>query len=218
MSGSVTRPATSTSSSSDVGPRHVSSEFFDSFVRDRIKFAAMQLANQFRMQPDQEEDLRQDMALELVKATRKFSAARSQWHTFACRVLNMFVTRFICDEMERIAKRLPTSPAADPESDLDGHPPEARDNVTVHAVGMDVNLVVARMPARLRKMCELLKHRRPSEVAKILRINRTSVYRFIRDARKHFEKAGFEPHLQNPRDKKPIQADVAGVHTHEDEQ
>jgi len=178
----------------------LSSHPIDDYVLKRIEFRARQLAIRYRLPDDRRNDLAQDMAVELQKASRRFDPnGRASWHTYACRVLDLAAKKFMQEECRR-RKREAGGLVSLSESP-DGYPSAA--NCVALAVDdpsliqfelrMDVEVVLARMPERLRRVCLLLMDLSPTEAAKALGIHRNSIYRLIAQIRAYFmdPKLGF---------------------------
>ena len=171
----------------------------DDYVLKRIDFRAQQLAIKFRLPDDRRDDLAQEMVVELLKAADRFNPDRSaSWHTYACRVLDLAVKKLAQAEC-RMRQREAGKPMGFSEAP-DGCPPavddpahEGEDDLAKLELKLDIDVVLARMPQRLRQTCTLLMHQSPTEAAKAMGIHRNSIYRRIAQARAYFmdPKLGF---------------------------
>ena len=168
----------------------------DSYVLARIDYRVGRLATRFSLDESRQDDFRQDMVVELLNAAGRFKPAMAQWHTFACRVLDLAVkklTQMECRLRQREAGRpvmgfseeTDDCPAAVNEPADLGH-----DDIAQLEIQIDVSQVLSRMPQRLRDAAEMLKSLSPSEAANALGIHRNSIYRLIVEIRAYFEKAG----------------------------
>ncbi|MEX0641134.1 MAG: sigma-70 family RNA polymerase sigma factor [Pirellulales bacterium] len=171
-------------------------ELIDDYVLKRIEFRAKQLAIQFRLSDDRRDDLQQEMVVELLKASARFDQTGSaSWHTYACRVLDLSVKKLIqieCRMRQREAGRpmgFSKSPDGCPSA-VNNPAHEGEDELAQLEMKLDIDLVMSRMPARLRQVCELLKKHSPTEAAEVMGIHRNSIYRLIAQAREYFEKIG----------------------------
>jgi RNA polymerase sigma factor (sigma-70 family) len=164
----------------------------DDYVLKRIDFRAQQLAIKFRLPDDRRDDLAQEMVVELLKAADRFDPDRSaSWHTYACRVLDLAVKKLAQAEC-RMRQREAGKPMGFSEAP-DGCPPavddpahEGEDDLAKLELKLDIDVVLARMPRRLRQACRLLMHLSPTEAAKAMGIHRNSIYRLIAQARGYF--------------------------------
>lgn len=185
-----------------VSPGHFTTDnahLIDDYVLERIDFRARRLAIKFRLPDDRREDFAQEMVVELLKAADRFDPAGfASWRTYACRVLDLAVKKLAqaeCRMRQRESGR-PVSFAQAPDgcpSAVNNPFSEGEDDIAQLELEMDMEVVLARMPARLRTVCELLMHLSPREAAKEMGIHRNSIYRLIAKARAHFmePKLGF---------------------------
>ena len=166
----------------------------DDFVLTRVDYWARKLARRFRLSDDERDDCRHSMVLELLQAAQRFDPAKATWHTFACRVLDLFARHLRREEGNRLARRPGPSPKAPEEgsgSALDAIVDEHDDIGDVER-RLDVEQVMAAMSPRVRKACQLLKHLSPPEAAQAMGIHRSSIYRLMASARRCFEEAGLD--------------------------
>jgi RNA polymerase sigma-70 factor (ECF subfamily) len=182
-----------------VGRETFSSHPIDDYVLKRIDFRARQLAIKFRLSDDRRDDLAQAMIVELLKAATRFDPDGSAtWHTYACRSLDLAVkklTQTECRMRQREAGRpMGYSQSPDGCSSAVNNPAHVvEDGLAQLELKMDVDVVLARMPQRLRQVCRLLMELSPTEAAKALGIHRNSIYRLIAQVRAYFmdPKLGF---------------------------
>ena len=92
----IRRGAVSGSETLSSDPQHrtvdpQADDLLDHFVLDRIGYRARRLAVQFNLDDGRQDDLRQDMVAEVLRAATRFDPTRTTWHTFACRVLDRLV-------------------------------------------------------------------------------------------------------------------------------
>jgi len=169
----------------------------DGYVLGRIDFRARHLARTLGLSDEERDDVRHDMTVEVLKAARRFDPAQATWHTFVCRVLNRFTRQYGRDEGVR-RKHEVAPPACDAATDGDSAAsvfdsvPDQHDDLGDLERRLDTQAVLASLPWRLRKVCELLKHKSPPEVAAALGIHRSAIYPLIARARRHFAAAGLD--------------------------
>ncbi|HED53876.1 MAG TPA: sigma-70 family RNA polymerase sigma factor [Phycisphaerales bacterium] len=169
------------------------SHLIDNYVLERIDFRARRLAIRFRLPDDRRDDLAQEMTHELLKAATRFDPDGSAaWHTYACRVLDLAVKKLIqseCRTRKREAGGLVRfSESPDGCSSAANCLAMAVDDPSLiqFELRMDVEMVLARMPERLRRVCLLLMELTPAEAAEALGIHRNSIYRLIAQIRAYF--------------------------------
>lgn len=173
------------------------SHLIDDYVLKRIDFRARQLAIKFRLPDDRRDDLAQEMVVELLKAANRFDPDGSAtWHTYASRVLDLAVKKLAqaeCRMRQREAGRpMGFSQAPDGSPSAVNNPAhEGEDELAQLELKLDIDVVLARMPERLRQACRLLMHLSPTEAAEAMGIHRNSIYRLIAQARAYF----MEPRL-----------------------
>lgn len=190
---------TSDRRAASIGRETSSSHLIDDYVLKRIGFRARQLAIKFRLPDDRRDDLGQEMVVELLKAAERFDPnGPATWRTYACRVLDLAVKKLAQAECRTRKREAGRPMRCSQQSDgcpsvVDGSAYESPDDLAQMELQMDVAVVLARMPERLREACELLMRMTPTEAAKELGIHRNSIYRLIAEARAHFTspKVGF---------------------------
>jgi len=167
----------------------------DDYVLERINFRARQLAIKFRLPDDRRDDLAQEMAVEVLNAADRFDPDGSAtWHTYASRVLDLAVKKLA--QNERRARQRDAGRQMNPSQASDGCLSDAdypvRDcNLAQLELKLDVEVVLARMPQRLRKVCRLLMRLSPTEAAEAMGIHRNSIYRLIAKVREYFMQPNF---------------------------
>ncbi len=190
---------TSDRRAANIGRETPSSSIIDDYVLKRIDFRARQLAIKFQLPDDRRDDLAQEMVVELLTAAERFDPdGAATWHTYASRVLDLAVKKLAQNERrarQRAAGRvLSLSQAPDGCPSVVDPPARGGDgDLAQLELKLDVEAVLARMPQRLRKACELLMRLSPAEAAEALGIHRNSIYRLISEAREYFldPKSGF---------------------------
>ena len=166
-------------------------EFLDEYVLDRIGYLARRLARQYDLDESQSEDVRQDMIVGVLEASRRFDPAKASWHTFACSALDICCKRFCrqqASQIEHTAGDLLTDDESG-ENSIAGSAVTPLSYLQDMHTAIDVAEIIAKMPTSLRQTCELLKVHSVSETARILGIHRNVLYRKIERIRAHFERA-----------------------------
>ncbi len=169
-------------------------QLIDEYVLERIAFRLRRLAKQFNLTEDEQEDYRQDMVVELLSAFERFDPGKAKRETFVNRVLDKLVkyaTRTRCTHRRR---------ACDSPIGFEGIAPGYQLVVNDTCAGeldeqgrrelrLDVKVVMARMPERLRGVCRLLMEFDPTAAARELGICRQSIYRNIAEIRRYLTAA-----------------------------
>ena len=173
---------------------HPSVRNLDRYTLERIEYRVARLTRVFHLSVDDADDLRQSMALELLRALRRFDPTRATRQTFINRVLDLYY-RHTARSIRTQRRHEAMSPA--PLSSLNGWTPLSNDTRAGErseadraCEAIDLERALATLPRKLRLICEELKHHSPREVAQRLRIHRGSVYRAIGQIRAHFGACG----------------------------
>ena len=173
----------------------------DDYALKRIKYRVGRLIGRFGLTESDREDLQQDFILELLKAFRRFDPAKSSRKTFITRVLNRKFKHIVRNGATRMRHE-----ARDPVSldkVMESYMPtaEVRMNHTGQVclsdqlrieLRLDLEHILATLPARLRRICELLKVYSPAETARGLGVVPSTVWRAIAKIRSHFAAAGLD--------------------------
>jgi RNA polymerase sigma factor (sigma-70 family) len=173
-----------------------SKDLLDAFVLERIDFYARKVAKRLGVKGEDLDDIRQDMTLEVLKAARRFDSDQATWHTFVCRVLTKHARHYRRDErVRRRHETLSPMDEVEPDGSTDLLDPEAimdeHDDIGDVDLRLDTETVLASLPPRLRKVCELIRAgKTPDEVAAAVGVHRCHLYRLLDAARRHFEAAG----------------------------
>lgn len=176
---------------------HSNHNVIDGYALDRIEYRAKRLAIQLGLSDQDREDYFQEMIAEVLSAFKKFDECKSSRKTFINRVLDRFVKNAIRTEMTRRRRTfdnaLPLSvveeiaiPAVN-----DPHVDEMNEIERLD-LRMDIQKIMSCMPQRLTQICELITDHSVSEIANKLGIHRTSIYRYIAEIRKYFNRGGYE--------------------------
>lgn len=167
----------------------------DDYALSRINFRVRRLTCQFDLSEDEQGDYRQDMMVELLSAFERFDPSKATRETFINRVLDRFVKYAIRARFTRL-RRTCDSPLGFEDVSIGFEPVvnEARagekDEQARRELRLDMAVVMARMPARLRRMCRLLMKFGATETARKLGICRQSIYRNFAEIREYMIGAG----------------------------
>jgi len=176
-----------------------------SLIRRRVGrlVAALKLA------PDAQPDLEQTLLVALLRRYPRFLPARSPWHAFAIGVLDHAVAEHLkhAGKQKRRPDRRITSLAIEvlnsagqtttlgetltAEQGLRRRELDRRSDSEQFDLRHDVQLVLARLSARDRKLCAELMQDNVSQVARTRRLPRRTLRRRLQALRDQFTDAGF---------------------------
>jgi len=160
------------------------------------------------------EDLEQEMMLDLLMRLPKFDPNKSTHKTFVARVVERKVSNLIRHRTQEMRDyRRETYSLNEPIDDGDGgtiersqtiadqhdrRPGRHRrsDQEAVELV-LDVQAMLMRLPADLRRLCELLKSGSIADAVREMDIPRTTLNYRVKKLRKLFEKAGLRDYLRD---------------------
>ena len=167
----------------------------DDYALARIDFRVGRLARAFRLSEDDANDLRQEMAGELLKASTRYDPDRSSRNTYINRTLDRYyrhVARRLRNRQRHEAKK-PTPISAMknfcPAVNEPGKGELSEQDRT--ELRIDQAGILASMPARLRRFGAVLRVYLPREAAKYLDVHPSTVYRAIGEIRPYFVAAGY---------------------------
>ena len=148
-------------------------------------------------------DFEQELAAHQWVAAKGYDPSRSKATTFARAVLDNKAASIV--EQRRAAKRSPTAPATPGLESGEDHAAEVIDLSDLRAsellreesadLGADLARSVAKMPPRLRSLCELLSQGTITDAATASQRSRDSIYSDLAVIRRHFERAGLREYL-----------------------
>jgi len=172
--------------------------FVDDYAMARIRYRVGKIARRFGMSSHERADLQQDMAAELLKASARFDPSLASRRTFINRVLDRHMKYLLRKEYTRRCRPC-TSPAGFDDINH-GFQPAVNDlrmgeldEQARAEVRLDLEAVIATMPAKLQSVCAALTELKPADAAERLGVSRQTVYRYIHEIREHFERAGLTP-------------------------
>jgi len=166
----------------------------DDYALARIDYRVGRLVEAFRLNEDDAADVRQDMIAELLKAAARHDPERSQRNTFINRTLDRYylhVARALSNRQKHESTH-PTPIAALPDFSSTVNDLRQGERSEAERVDLAIDLaeVVSKLPPQLKQICEALRLYKPSEAARRLGVHRSTIYRAIREIRKHFVAAG----------------------------
>lgn len=177
-----------------------------------IRRKAKQLARQRGFTVNDEEDIQQMLVLKLLKHLPAYDATQSHPNAFVKTVVERYAASLLRNSRaEKRDRRRVCSLSTVVDHDDNG-PIElgetigqreqdarlgraSRDQYETADVAMDVTDVLPTLPAELRDLCERLKRKSITEVARDLNMPRGTLYESINKLRAHFEAAGLKDYL-----------------------
>jgi len=169
----------------------------DDYALARIDYRIRRLVEAFRLGDEEAEDLRQEMIAELLKAGVRHNPGRSQRNTFINGTLDRYylhVARSLANRQKHESMR-PTPISAMPNFSPTVNDPGQGEWSEQERVDLTIDLpeVVSNLPPELQRICEALRYYKPREAARRLGMHRSTIYRAIREIRRHFTAAGLGP-------------------------
>ncbi len=180
------------------------------YTRTLIRVKARQLVRKYGFRRGDEEDLRQELTVRLLKRARRYNPARASLHTFADRVAASLAATLMRER--RRQKSAAHRAAASLELRRDGGhegrttlrealAPEDLGRRTGAApvdrlatVDRDdaLQIAVATLPPHLQAVCAGLTRASKVDVAQELGLSRHQIYKAVTAIRAHFRAAGLE--------------------------
>ncbi len=169
--------------------------FIDDYAMERIEFRLRVMSTWWDLSGHDKQDYRHDMVVELLKARRRFNPAKAKRETFINRVLDRYL-KYVVRTRSTDSER-PFETPIEFDDVAPGFQPVVNDPPGGHGneqsrreLRLDLEAVIARMPERLRRVCELLKVYTPVEAAARLGMTRQSIYPIMREIRRSLSLAG----------------------------
>jgi RNA polymerase sigma factor (sigma-70 family) len=176
----------------------LSCELSHGFAARFIRYKASRLVGRAGFRAADREDLEQDLRLHLVQRFPKFNPQLAHWNAFVVTVVSRHVLTLVA-QRRRCKRRLDLATVSldemmagaseDTEELPVGKcelPSTLRDSAADHDVAIDVHDVVARLPHRSRELCRRLMQESPAEVARKMRVPRTTLRGRILSLRERF--------------------------------
>jgi RNA polymerase sigma-70 factor (ECF subfamily) len=178
-------------------------EGIDGFAARVIQFKAKQMIGKVGFTESDREDIEQDLALDVLHRMRKFDPTRAQRHTFVVRVVEHRIATIIEHRQAGIRDYRRCCGGFD-EALIDEDEyllrmgRISRPRAELRDLTLDVTDVVSQLPPKLRDLCERLKKKTVSEVAREMGIPRSTLYESIRRLRRRMTDAGLRDYLKSP--------------------
>jgi RNA polymerase sigma-70 factor (ECF subfamily) len=180
-----------------------------------IRSKAAQMTHWAGFLANDREDLEQDLAIELLRRAPAYSPQKGTWLAFVNKVLQHAAADIA--RHRRAARRghhktkslhglVPGEPEGPTElgTTLSQREQDARrlrhprDQEILAQLRLDMEEVLSKLPFRLRWLAELLKHHSAAEIARRLRLPRTTVQDAVGRLRRHLARSDLRHYLDNP--------------------
>ncbi len=183
----------------------------DDAARRIIRRKARQFVTRIGLARQEQEDLEQELTRRLLMSLPAFDPGQGHWNVFVTTVVERSAEKLL--RRHRAEKRdcrrvcsLDALVEADddpaglgdtvrPREQVARRANGSRDPQELAALALDVAEVLARLPAPLREVAELLMTLSVSEAARALGVPRTTLVRWVERLRQCFEDAGMRNYL-----------------------
>ncbi|HSW45693.1 MAG TPA: sigma-70 family RNA polymerase sigma factor [Phycisphaerae bacterium] len=170
--------------------------FVNESAQRRINYRLGRLARRYQLGPQDRQDLRQDLWLALLRASRRFDPARCPIERFVGMVLNRHCKHHVRQFAQARTNR-PQQVAWDHRMEAVLLDPQAEADLRHVDLRHDVQALLAQLPRPQRRLCKALMHRPPYQAARHLGISASTLYRQIRRLRPRFAEAGLDGILRD---------------------
>lgn len=174
----------------------------DAYIFRQASCRASLLVASAGFRPDDWEDLKQEMVLDVLRRSPKFDPARGDWQGFVRGVVRNHAAVLVMRERRRAPELLiedMTNREDASESDtldiLDKHP--SASVVDALDFRIDVRRVLDSLPTKLQSLAVLLGQMPVQDVCRHIGKSRSRVYQMTRQIREAFLRAGFSPSHAN---------------------
>jgi RNA polymerase sigma-70 factor (ECF subfamily) len=186
-------------------------ETIDRFTHGIIRRKIMQLVGRVGLTEDDSEDLEQDFILRVLQSLWSFDPSRGHRNKFITTVVERYVANILRNRQagKRDYRRVDSSIASEPiddepidwEQTIEEYERDARyarrrrRQLEIDELANDIADVISKLPPDLREFAERLKFKSISEIARDLKVPRTTLYGKLRRLRIRFEKASLNDYL-----------------------
>jgi RNA polymerase sigma-70 factor (ECF subfamily) len=169
----------------------------DPYILQQASFQASLLVSTAAFMPDDWEDLRQEMVLDLLRRAPKFDPRRGDWQGFVRGIVRHHAAVLVNRHRRRALEVLRDDSAVEEDADRDDSIefraecwPQTVDELNLN---LDVRRVVESLPVRLRSLAVLLGQMPVKEVCQATGRSRSGVFQMTRQIREAFVDAGLVP-------------------------
>jgi RNA polymerase sigma-70 factor (ECF subfamily) len=166
----------------------------DHSVRDLIRIKAARLIRGHIVSHSDREDVEQTLVLELLRRLKGFDGSRSDLTTFVRAAIHHAVSDFV--RSQKAAKRGKGQTSSIEQLPTDTRVLSRVDGELASAdTTLDMQELLRRLPAELKRVAELLEVESVTETARRLGVGRGTVYRRLLEIREFCERPGLRKYL-----------------------
>lgn len=166
----------------------LSHELTQGFAARFIRYKARRLIGRAGIRPCDQEDLEQDLRLHLVQRFPKYDPNVAHWNAFVVTVISRYVLTLLVQRrrgkrhhdlsvlsLDEMALDAAAAGDADRWHERCSAPSAVCDGTSQQDLAIDVRDVISRLPRRSRELCRRLMNESPTEVARQMRVPRTTL-------------------------------------------
>lgn len=185
---------------------------FDEYAVKVVRHTTRVLVRRGRLQEADREDLEQELMLDLLRRLPRFDPARATLRTFVSRVVRHRAARIVAASFtaKAVSRRgmLSLQDEVDDGSGVSVERGETLDPAEdcrrsrgpgapgdTHDLRVDLDAVVADLPADMQELCSWLLHHTATEAARTTGTSRASIWRRMQPVRERFAAAGIDDYL-----------------------
>jgi RNA polymerase sigma-70 factor, ECF subfamily len=169
----------------------------DAFALRQASMRARLLAVSGGFRPDEWEDLRQEMLLDLLRRAPKFDTNRGDWHSFVCGIIRnhacILFNRNRLRAHEILYGDFTVAENSVADGSIDMRAWRCSEDAESLLRRVDIWSVVERLPEKLRQLAFLLSQMPVRDVCEQTGRSRSRVYQMTKQIREAFVNAGLEP-------------------------
>lgn len=170
--------------------------FPESLIIEQASMRSRLLCTTAGFSPDEVEDVRQDLIVDLLRRSPKFDSARGDLDGFAYGVMQNHATVLIARRRRRVNHEILVGDLREPDSeDVDDVLTKraAADQFPALNEAIDVQRVLRTLPTRLQTLAMLLASMSITEVCAVTGKSRSRIFQLRREIRAAFVRAGLAP-------------------------
>ncbi len=175
-------------------------EGIDKYVVNQVRYHARKLVRHPSIHSMEIEDIEQELMLDVLSRTQAYDPEKASWRTFVDRILNHKIANLIED-----AKALKRGGGVramsldalleNPEGEDDEHPDPAGDPTEAMHLAIDLKQAMQVLPQSLVVLMFQLGEHNPSELSRMTRVPRATLYGSINTLRGTLREQGVHHYL-----------------------
>ena len=167
------------------------------YAQDRIRFHANRLSRKAGFDRSEREDLEQELAMDLLRALRRFDPTRSSLPTYISRVIYRRCCTLLRDSRKpmrhlgSLGERAGDQLIRDERHRMTGYEPDRfRPTVEDKETAELVQQAVSQLPDNLKRVALLLMTHTQAEASRVLGVSESSIHRSRQKIRKRLARLG----------------------------